>query len=170
MKKPYERPIFLRAVKALVRVTLSDSFGQGHPVYLAYVRPHPEPAYLPVLAPVGSLCSARIKNCPRAKRAPRAERARAKAMEESQSLSIEITWDTGNTLRVYVAAPPRTEPYVAAPPDPKGNRMWQPHQPLALVVQDTAALPDTPARSPTVQNGNRPSPSKRALIVRCEGR
>ena len=26
MKKPYDRPIFLRSVKALVRVTLSDSF------------------------------------------------------------------------------------------------------------------------------------------------
>ena len=32
----------------------------------------------------------------------------------------------------------------------KGNRMWQPHQPLAPVVEDTAALPDTPAKSLTV--------------------
>ena len=48
MKKHYDRPIFLRAVKALVKVTLSDSFR---------IRPHTEVSSVLIVQPAAKIQS-----------------------------------------------------------------------------------------------------------------
>ena len=48
MKKTYDRPIFLRAVKTLVRVTLSDSFR---------IRPRTEVSSLLIVQPAAKIQS-----------------------------------------------------------------------------------------------------------------